>query len=518
MTHRSHSSNDLDNIIQDAVVNPLIPPTIQIHHNRNNSSSYSNTSRNSSSTSSRSSIDLLLASIFPSSIQNAPVADEETRSVTSNSLASDHISLPPGIQPINLDDVSVDSMSLSIDRTQHQDDLTVLSSHSSTHNMQQSVTRTYHTDNKDVPFRHLFFHTNTSPPPDSRTYHTYPDDDNWSASTITISSLPTRSTQASTISASSKPKSPDPPYHNPMFLGCLDYYYPRRLRPLPPSDLIPDIAPIGHSNVIDDRISTPTISSIPNNNPSYASTAPIQIQHTDNTSSDTTSQTTRLLLESDMSDTTTTNNSSHRFVAPRPITIVETLSRQELEAVLPGSQAVTVEEVAHNDQQVHWDTSPLFQTNLDQYWGNFQESSSEVRPNDFWGDLIDTKCSNTCRIYFQNVNSLGLSQGNTKINTVLQSMQQADCDIINMVQTSINWRFLHLRNRLRIALKKVYPIHKINVSRNKFSSAQPALPGGCAQIVQGDWSGRIVEYIHDFRQMGRWCGIKLRLKGDRHLH
>lgn len=44
---------------------------------------------------------------------------------------------------------------------------------------------------------------------------------------------------------------------------------------------------------------------------------------------------------------------------------------------------------------------------------------------------------------------------------------------------------------------------------------QHTLPGGVAQIVRGDWTGRIVKYIHDFRKMGRWCG---RLKHDRHLY
>lgn len=97
-------------------------------------------------------------------------------------------------------------------------------------------------------------------------------------------------------------------------------------------------------------------------------------------------------------------------------------------------------------------------------------------------------------------------------------MQTMECDIATFVQTSINWRFLHLRNRLRMSLQRMFPKHKLNISRNKFSSEQPALPGGCAQIVTGNWSGRIIEFIHDFRNMGRWCGIKLRLKGDRHLY
>jgi hypothetical protein len=116
------------------------------------------------------------------------------------------------------------------------------------------------------------------------------------------------------------------------------------------------------------------------------------------------------------------------------------------------------------------------------------------------------------------VNSFGLSQCRNKVNTILQTLKLAECDIENFVQTSVNWIFLHGRNRLRLELKKTFPKHCVNIARNKFRSEQPALPGGCAQIVTGDWSGRIIEFIHDFRNMGRWFGVKLRLHGERHLY
>ena len=116
------------------------------------------------------------------------------------------------------------------------------------------------------------------------------------------------------------------------------------------------------------------------------------------------------------------------------------------------------------------------------------------------------------------MNSFGLSQGRNKVNTILQTLKLAECDIENFVQTSVNWIFLHGRNRLRLELKKTFPKHCVNIARNKFRSEQPALPGGCAKIVTGDWSGRIIEFIHDFRNMGRWFRVKLRLHGERHLY
>lgn len=158
------------------------------------------------------------------------------------------------------------------------------------------------------------------------------------------------------------------------------------------------------------------------------------------------------------------------------------------------------------------------QASMDTYFDNFQSSTNALNANEAWGDGIDIKCTNSFRIYFQNVNSLGLSQGPGKWKSMLASMEQMQCDFINMAQTSLNWKFLFIRERLRKHLAKRMPIHKVNIGRNRFSSENHTLPGGTAQVINGDWTGRIVEYIHDPRQLGRWCGVKIRLKHGRHLY
>lgn len=88
---------------------------------------------------------------------------------------------------------------------------------------------------------------------------------------------------------------------------------------------------------------------------------------------------------------------------------------------------------------------------------------------------------------------------------------------MNFAQTSVNWRMLRMRNAMHDPIRRRMPIYKLHVGRNKFDSDQATLPGGVAQIVKGDWTSRILEYIQDPRLMGRWCGIKLRLKNDRNL-
>ena len=116
------------------------------------------------------------------------------------------------------------------------------------------------------------------------------------------------------------------------------------------------------------------------------------------------------------------------------------------------------------------------------------------------------------------MNSCSLFSGTSKINTIAESLVQAECDFINLAQTSINWKMLYLRERMKKSLHKFMPTNRLVTGNNKYESEQPTLPGGVAQIVRGDWTGRIVKYIHDFRRMGRWCGTKISLQHDRHLY
>lgn len=162
-------------------------------------------------------------------------------------------------------------------------------------------------------------------------------------------------------------------------------------------------------------------------------------------------------------------------------------------------------------------TRRFHQTKFDSIWDAFQSSDAEVATNEEWGDSIGVKLDNTARLYFQNVNSLGLSTGRKKWQHILRSLNTAECDIIGLAQTSINWKKMHIRDRFLEPLRKKMPISKGNLSRNSFPTENSVLPGGVAQIVQGNWTGRIVDHVHDFRKMGRWSGFKLRLKHDRYL-
>lgn len=178
----------------------------------------------------------------------------------------------------------------------------------------------------------------------------------------------------------------------------------------------------------------------------------------------------------------------------------------------------TIESIPVSDVIPDRQSRRFHQSHLQSCWDTFQTSCDILKPNEHWGDEISVKQEHTVRIYFQNLNSCSLSKSSSKWNTMLDSMLLSECDIMNFAQISINWKVVEIQNCMRNSLKLKMPINRLNVSQNKYYTDQLTLPGGTAQVLKGDWTGRIVKYIHDPRRMGRWCGVKLRMKCERHLY
>ena len=88
-----------------------------------------------------------------------------------------------------------------------------------------------------------------------------------------------------------------------------------------------------------------------------------------------------------------------------------------------------------------------------------------------------------------------------KASDIFKSIQTEKCDILNFVQTSLNWHLIDTRNQLHSKIRTSIPIYKLIPSRNKFRSPNRVIPGGTAQVICGDWTSRVVEQIHDFRSL-----------------
>lgn len=192
----------------------------------------------------------------------------------------------------------------------------------------------------------------------------------------------------------------------------------------------------------------------------------------------------------------------------------------ELTSLIPDIDFMDNSAPIPNPPETHQpQTRQFHQTTLNNgCWDDFQVTCDRIQKNEAWGDKIIVKNDNIVCLYFQNLTSCGLSQGTTKWDNILSGMIISECDIMNFVQTSANWTLLHIRNNMHAPICKHMPTHNLIVGRNKFQSLQPALPRGTAQMIQGDWTGRFNYTLQDTRNMGRWCGTKMRLKYDQNLY
>lgn len=100
----------------------------------------------------------------------------------------------------------------------------------------------------------------------------------------------------------------------------------------------------------------------------------------------------------------------------------------------------------------------------------------------------------------------------------MTSMMQSECDIVSWFQPSLNCKLLRTRKTLHELICNKIQIYKLNVGRNKYISPSSVIPGGTAQLVCGNWTGRVLEMFHDFRHLDRWCGVELRLKHGHYLY
>lgn len=144
----------------------------------------------------------------------------------------------------------------------------------------------------------------------------------------------------------------------------------------------------------------------------------------------------------------------------------------------------------------------------------------EIQSTEAWGGSINSKAPKTFRIYFQNVNSIRvIDETGGKWNSALKYMQSKECEIFGSAETCTNWKDDITRKKFnKIAQEQFGFTNRIIHSQNKFNihnrtatvSKSNYQPGGTMQIVTDHWASRIIEEFHDPRQMGRWCGQKLR--------
>jgi hypothetical protein len=167
----------------------------------------------------------------------------------------------------------------------------------------------------------------------------------------------------------------------------------------------------------------------------------------------------------------------------------------------------TSEDYTHHGIDIDSDSSSVIDDKND-YITNEHSSSYLYRRNVFnppKGNKIGRKDKDTCRIIYQNINSLR-PKTMDKWKATIQRTDHFEADIVGICETCINWNNNKIRQSYKNTLRKQYKINSMAVSKIPKNKEVINLPGGTATFTVNDLVHKIEAVIQDQFEMGRWTG------------
>lgn len=87
---------------------------------------------------------------------------------------------------------------------------------------------------------------------------------------------------------------------------------------------------------------------------------------------------------------------------------------------------------------------------------NNRFQTNRSNKNDIWGSAMTTKDTNTTRIYFQNVNSLRVSNKHNKWKQCCDYAKTSSMDIFGFAETCVNWKINKTKTTIQNETKQYY--------------------------------------------------------------
>ena len=113
----------------------------------------------------------------------------------------------------------------------------------------------------------------------------------------------------------------------------------------------------------------------------------------------------------------------------------------------------------------------------------------------------------TIRLYFQNVNGLRISDGNSDATEIFLQLQNVQADIFGLVETQIHCRDQHVQRQIQESKRRVWDHCKIFTCSSEEEWDHQWKPGGTLLGITGSLIGRVRKQILD--KYGRWIRVDL---------
>ena len=128
--------------------------------------------------------------------------------------------------------------------------------------------------------------------------------------------------------------------------------------------------------------------------------------------------------------------------------------------------------------------------------------------NEGWGDeMTKRKERGMLRIYFQNVNSLGVLRNGYETDNMCVELKGRKVDMMCLAETNVNWRRGDVKETMRQKVMTIWDHGWVQGSSSEEKMKSEFKPGGTVTVLGGKWVGAKKESGGD--KYGRWSWISL---------
>ncbi|KAI2502879.1 hypothetical protein MHU86_11548 [Fragilaria crotonensis] len=142
-------------------------------------------------------------------------------------------------------------------------------------------------------------------------------------------------------------------------------------------------------------------------------------------------------------------------------------------------------------------------------------STSNMRSNAPWGDVLGPKASGITRLYSINVNGISIDRRGGTFADICRSIKEVQADIFCGQEHNLDTTQFRIRSALFESAKQHWKKHRISFGTTPITVEKPYKPGGTMILTVDSLMGRVVRQTRD--SWGRWVVQEFKGKGTRQI-
>jgi negative regulator of replication initiation len=195
----------------------------------------------------------------------------------------------------------------------------------------------------------------------------------------------------------------------------------------------------------------------------------------------------------------------------------DTIRNPYAKQVTSPKQKTRAKKKRHIQQNIQFKKRPQATQSNGRQWQE-NEKDKIVKQNSFWGHSSTIPHDKLFRAYFINIHGIKSRQDFEDAAELLHNAAGNKIQITGFAETNVPWHDKRVVKKIRTHMRRVWTASKLATSAAPMTGGEKFYqPGGTAMILNGDWTGRVIDCTEDASNMGRWSTMRLQGKEDKKL-